>query len=91
MKYWEMTDQVRTKADFDRFMTLLRQDWDEKHSLVRRSDGADTQIKVSGWENSCLPDFLEALQAWVNDSRTLPDDFPFKELAKIMSGAVVYE
>ena len=91
MKYWEYTDQIRTKDDFDQFMTLLRQDWDEKHTLSRRPDGADTQIKAPGWENAYLPDFLEALQAWVNDSRTLPDDFPFKELAKIMSGAVVYE
>jgi len=91
MKYFEFQDQVHTKTDFDRFMHLLRQDWNAKHILSRRVDGADTTIKESGWENPYLPDFLDALQAWVNDSRTLPKDFPYHQLAKILSAAVSYE
>ena len=91
MEYWEFQDQVESKSDFDKFMTLLRKDWDDKHDLIRRSDGADTVLKGTTWENSYLPDFLEALQAWVDDTPTLPEDFPYKKLAEVLSAAVVYE
>lgn len=91
MEYWEFQDQVETKADFDKFMSLLRQDWDSKHALVRRADGADTKIKETPWENCYLPDFLESIQAWVNDTSTLPDNFPYRKLADVLSAAGVYE
>ena len=91
MEYWEFQDQVETKEDFDKFMSLLRQDWEDKHDLARRPHGADTRCKDNAWENSYLPDFLEAMQAWVNDTQTLPEDFPYKKLAEVLSASVVYE
>jgi hypothetical protein len=91
MEFWELVDQVDSKESFLRFMEVLRADWHGKHELVRRSDGADTKIRSGPWENCYLPDFLEAMQAWVEDTSRLPADFPFNALADILTASTMYE
>lgn len=91
MEYWEYEKQVENKETFHEFLSLLRDHWNEHHELVRRVDGADTKRRKEGWENSYLPDFLEAMQAWIDDTSSLPPDFPYNHLASILSASVVYE
>lgn len=89
--FGQIVDQVDSKASFLQFMDALRRDWHEKHELTRRPNGADTIIKADPWENCYLPDFLEAMQAWIDDSERLPQEFPYKALAEILTASTMYE
>jgi hypothetical protein len=91
MEFWEIVDKVDSKESFLQFIEALRTDWHRKHNLVRRKDGADTEIVGEPWENCYLPDFLEAMQAYVEDSSRLPADFPFNTLASILMASTMYE
>ena len=92
MEFWEIQDKIDSKESFIQFMEALRVDWNKRHDLIRRKDGADTIIKsTTPLENCYLPDFLEALQAWITDSSRLASNFPYKDLANILAAATMYE
>jgi hypothetical protein len=91
MEYWEMTDTIDSKESFIKFIVALRSDWELKHELVRRENGADTKIKSTPWENCYLPDFLEAMGAWIEDTSNLSSKFSYKDLANILTAATMYE
>ncbi len=69
-------DEVQTQADFVEFVSTLR-----------------TQLATGDeiWENSDLPGFLEAMQAWVSDSGFAVISNPWRHVADVMAAARVYE
>jgi hypothetical protein len=91
MEFLKEEQHVDSKETFIRFMDALRLNWDKNHELIRRECRAETKTTGSSWKNCCLPDFLEAMQTWIADSKQLPSDFPYKDLASILSAATRYQ
>jgi len=52
MEIFETTSKINSKEDLIRFIRLLRR---------------DLQINKDEWENITLEDYLEAIEAWLND------------------------
>ena len=77
-------EKVRSRQDFVEFVRLLNSQLTEQ---------------PLAWPNSQLPDFLEALAAWVEDmdgyyrnrGEALPDPPDWKTYASALSAARVYE
>jgi hypothetical protein len=75
MNPMELTD-VRSRSEFDRFMTKFRQD------LAARPDD---------WENADLPRFLDAMAAWIDDVEVHSSPEAWSLLAAALSAAKIYE
>ncbi len=91
MEFLKEEQHVNSKETFIRCMESLRQDWEKNHELIRREYGADTRITGAPWKNYCLSDFLDAMQTWIADSKQLPSDVPYRELARILTASTMYQ
>ncbi len=91
MEYLNEEQRVDSKETFIRFMDALREDWEKNHQLIRRQYGADIRITGTPWKNCYLSDFLESMQTLFADSKQLPSDFPYREFARILAAARMYQ
>ncbi|WP_292082927.1 MULTISPECIES: hypothetical protein [unclassified Brevundimonas] len=69
-------DQVDDRKSFAAYVGVLRQ------QLI--SGGQD-------WENIDLPSFLEAMQAWAQDSQQAVQANPWRHAAEVITAAIGYE
>ncbi len=84
MKVLKKSVEVKTREDFCAFIDGLR---------------ADFQERSHDWENVTMPDYLEAMSAWVTDmdgyyknaNEEMPADVSWKVFAQILSAASKYE
>ena len=67
---------VRDKDSFLDFLSKLR---------------SDLQSNASQWENRELPDFFEAMEAWVQDWNGPHSDNPLQHAAQLFLAARLYE
>jgi hypothetical protein len=51
-------------------------------------EGAD---KGAHWENTTLPDFLEAMEAWARDWNGPAEANPWRHAADVITAATIYE
>ncbi len=84
MHFTDEISAVNTKEDFLKFLSLMRD---------------DLRINPAGWENTDLPSFLEAMQAWIADlegyyshiGAPTPENINWRIFVDILSGAGTYE
>jgi len=68
-------DEVHDQASFAEYVRHLRE---ELSSRVV-------------WENSTLPDFLEAMEAWARDWQNGAHIDPWRHAADVLTAATIYE
>jgi hypothetical protein len=68
--------EPHSKGEFIAYLAALRRDLD---------------LNKDAWENPTLERFLEAMQAWVADTRHLPSEVDWCVFADILRGARGYE
>ena len=68
-------DQVHDQASFAEYLKQLREEL---------GSGAN-------WENTTLPDFLEAMEAWARDWNEPAEANPWRHAADVITAATIYE
>jgi len=84
MELYEKVEDVNSREDLIKFINQLRM---------------DLQINKGKWENVTLEDYLEAMEAWVNDmdgyylniNQPLPTQPSWKTIADILYASSMYE
>ena len=76
MEIHEMIQKVKSKEDFIEFLSCLTKDLEKNHDE---------------WENPTLERFLEAMGAWLIDSKSVPDQPTWRTLADILYASKIYE
>jgi hypothetical protein len=92
MELEQLVNQVNSKETFLEFVRALAADWDEEQQLEKKSSSNPFGRGAKGWENGSIGSFLDAMQAWMVDSRekvsTTPD---WKTFARILLAGKFYE
>ena len=65
----ELLDRLESRDDFLRFLDALGADCQAMEAAEPTSPSSPFGSTVSGWENTHVADFLEAMGAWARDSR----------------------
>ncbi|MEH7225003.1 hypothetical protein V7112_14435 [Bacillus sp. JJ1566] len=84
MELFEMVDNIKSREDLIKFINHLRM---------------DLQNNRAEWENITLEDYLEAMEAWVNDmngyylnlNQPMPKQPSWKIIATILYASSAYE
>ncbi|MEH7356242.1 hypothetical protein V7150_22260 [Neobacillus drentensis] len=84
MELYEKVENVNSREDLIEFINHLRM---------------DLQTNKDEWENITLEDFLEAMEAWVNDmegyysnsNQSVPKQPSWKTIADILYASSMYE
>ena len=84
MELYEKVDNVKSREDLIRFIFHLRM---------------DLKNNKEKWENITLEDYLEAMEAWINDmdgyylntNQPLPKEPSWKTIADILIASSMYE
>ncbi|WML58103.1 hypothetical protein [Neobacillus sp. PS2-9] len=84
MELYEKVENVKSRADLIKFIKHLRM---------------DLQSNRAEWENITLEDYLEAMEAWVNDmegyylntNHPVPKQPSWKTIADILYASGMYE
>ncbi|WP_116192839.1 DUF7660 family protein [Paenibacillus taihuensis] len=76
MEVHEMIQQVKSKEDFIVFVSRLLKDLENNRDE---------------WKNPTLERFLEAMGAWVTDSKNVPHEPTWMTLANILYASKIYE
>jgi len=84
MELYEKVEDVKSREDLIKFINQLR---------------FDLQINKGEWENVTLEDYLEAMEAWVNDmdgyylnvNQPVPKQPSWKTIADILYASSMYE
>ncbi|WP_316569322.1 hypothetical protein [Neobacillus sp. YIM B06451] len=84
MELYEWIEKVNSREDLVKFINLLRK---------------DLQMNKDEWENANLADFLEAMEAWVNDmegfypnaNQAVSEKQSWKMIANILYASKMYE
>lgn len=63
----DLVDQVCDEASFLRFLTALREDWEDEQAKERAKPSSPYGPGANGWENQTVGAFLEAAVRWAGD------------------------
>jgi hypothetical protein len=71
-------DEVHDQASFADYVRQLRGELDDPQAVAK-------------WENTSLPAFLEAMEAWARDWSDEPQANPWRHAADVLTAATIYE
>ena len=86
----EAISQVSSREDLARFVRRLLADHEASEAAERMSPSPPHGPAAGGWENPTLPEFLEALAAYLEDAR-LPAQPSWQTVAELLAAAKIYE
>ena len=96
MKLYERIDTVNDERSFLKFVDALRKDREKEVTAQSATPVDPCGRGPYGWENHTIEDFLEAAQAWAEDSnfgesQNLKEASPWKKFAVFLYCGKIYE
>ena len=96
MELHELIETVQDEASFLKFVKALRHDREQDVSAQEHKSIDDCGRGPIGWENHTIENFLEAAQAWAEDSdfgssQGLAGASPWKKIAAFLYCGKIYE
>ena len=92
MELHEMIEKVDSKESFLQFVAALRADWETSQAEERLHRSSPYSAAARGWENTSLGPFLEAMQAWAEDTgERVPSQASWRTFAQLLLAAKSYE
>jgi hypothetical protein len=92
MELHEMIDRVDSKESFLEFVAALRADLEASLAEERVHPSSGYGPAARDWENPSLDRFLEAMQAWAEDTgERVPSQASWRTFAKMLYAAKHYE
>ena len=87
-----LLDRVNSKETFLEFVGALRDDWEVECAMEKASPSSPYGPGACGWENGSIGSFLDAIQAWSNDSGDrVPSSPDWRTFAHILYAGKFYE
>ena len=71
-------DEVHDQASFADYVRQLRAELDDSRAVAQ-------------WQNTTLPTFLEAMEAWARDWSDPAQVNPWRHAADVLTAATIYE
>ena len=88
----KLLDKVDSKESFLEFVRALAADRVREIELEKKSPSSPYGPSAMGWENGTIEGFLDAMQAWADDSGDkIPEKPDWKTFAKILYAGKYYE
>ena len=91
MELYEMVEKINTKEDFIEFAKQLRDDKVDEEEKEKLNPSSPYDKGKNGWENNSIPDFLDSIIAFGEDSDSINQKASWKDFALLLFAGKFYE
>ncbi len=91
MELHEMVEKIETKEDFIEFARKLRDDKIDEDEKEKSNPSSPYGQRKNGWENNSIPDFLDSMIAFGEDSDSINQKANWKDFALLLFAGKFYE
>ena len=91
MELHEMVEKIKTKKDFIEFAKKLRDDKIDEDEKEKINPSSPYESGKNGWENNSIPDFIDSIVAFGEDSESIGEKAEWKNFALLLFAGKFYE
>ncbi len=91
MELYSLLEKVNSKETFFQFVKALKEDKLDEDKKEKEKPSNPYGPGWNGWENGDIPAFLEAIEAYGEDSHQITEEPSWKNFALLLYAGKMYE